>query len=541
MTARAMRVFLGLLMLTGTGAVAQRQTAVDLLITGGRVLDGAGNPWIQYDIGIRGDTIVFVGHAAAAGVTGHETIDASRLLVTPGFWDVHSHAALDSPDGRQARPQLYQGITTVLLGVDGSGTDKLGEVFESYRRNGIAVNAMHYVGQGAARRVVMGNADREPTPAELDTMKQFIAHGMEQGAVGMSTGLFYAPGFFAKTAEVIELNKVAARYGGIYDTHDRDLGAGYKSIGYDASIREAIEIGEKGGTPVIFSHFGPQGAKNYGRAAAGAKLVEEARARGVNVMAGQHTYDATNSNLAAYVIPRWAVEGGNNAMRERFKDRKTWERLMKEITEMVEIRGGPDKIVFSDQNPDLNGKTLQDKAREWRLSVPETAMRILTDDEGVSVMNRHLYDPNNAKYLAQQEWMMTCTDGGTPVFGEGIVHPRSYGSFTKKLREYVYQDKAISLPFAIRGMTGLAATFFDVQDRGFIREGQKADIVVLDETRIRDLATYEHPHRYSEGTVHVLVNGKFAFRDGAPTGVLAGRPLPRAGVASAGRPGGHLQ
>ncbi len=149
-------------------------------------------------------------------------------------------------------------------------------------------------------------------------------------------------------------------------------------------------------------------------------------------------------------------------------------------------------------------------------------------------MNRDLHHPSNAKYLARQEWMMTCTDGGTPVFGEGIVHPRSYGSFKKKLREYVYQDKAISLPFAIRGMTGLAATFFGVQDRGFIRAGQKADIVVRDEGRIRDLATYENPHRYAEGTVHVIINGKFAFRDGAPTGALAGRPLPRPGAATSG-------
>ncbi len=380
MIARTMRVLLGLLILTDAGVVAQRQTAVDLLITGGRVLDGAGNPWVQYDIGVRGDTIVFVGHAAAAGVTGREKINADQLLVTPGFWDVHSHAALDSPDGRQARPQLYQGITTVLLGIDGAGTDRVGEVFESYGKNGIAVNAMHYVGQGAARWAVMGHVDREPTPEELDTMQRFVARGMEQGAIGMSTGLFYAPGFFAKTAEVIELNKVAARYGGIYDTHDRDLGAGYKSIGYDASIREAIEIGEKGGTPVILSHFSPQGAKNHGRAAAGAKLVEQARACGINVMAGQHTYDATDSNLSAHVIPRWAVEGGNTAMRERFTNRKAWERLMKEITEVVQFRGGADKIVFTDENPDLNGKTLQDKAREWKLSVPETAMRILTEN-----------------------------------------------------------------------------------------------------------------------------------------------------------------
>jgi N-acyl-D-aspartate/D-glutamate deacylase len=259
-------------------------------------------------------------------------------------------------------------------------------------------------------------------------------------------------------------------------------------------------------------------------------LIEEARARGVNVMAGQHPYDATNSNLSAYAVPRWAVVGGTAEMRKRFKEHATWERLMKEITEMVDIRGGAAKLVFSDENPDLNGKTLADKAREYKLSVPETVMRILSENEGVGVMNRELYDIKNAEFLAQQEWMMTCTDGGTPEFGVGIVHPRSYGAFTKKLRDYVYDRRLISLPFAIRGMTGLAASFFGVNDRGVIREGQKADIVVLDEARIRDRATYAAPHQYSEGTVHVIVNGEFAFRDGKPTGARAGRPIPRPNV-----------
>lgn len=506
---------------------AQGGRPVDLLLTGARVLDGMGNPWVRQDVGISGDTIVFVGHAAAAAVTGRQQVAVDDLLLTPGFWDVHSHANLTSPDGRQAAPQLYQGITTVLLGVDGGGRNAVREIFDGYRRDGIAVNAMHYVGHGAARREAMGNADREPTPAELDAMKAYIRSGMEQGAIGLSTGLFYTPGFFAKTAEVIELNKVAAAYGGIYDTHDRDLGAGYKSIGYDASVREAIEIGEKAGTPVIFSHFGPQGAKNYGRAPAGAKLVDEARARGVNVMAGQHPYDTTNSNLSAYAVPRWAAAGGTAEMRKRFKEHDTWERLMKEITEMVEIRGGAAKLVFSDEHPDLNGKSLAAKAQEYKLSVPETVMRILSEHDGVGVMNRELYDVKNAEFLAQQDWMMTCTDGGTPEFGVGIVHPRSYGAFTKKLRDYVYDKPLISLPFAIRGMTGLPASFFGVQDRGVIREGQRADIVVLDEARIRDRATYTAPHQFSEGTVHVIVNGEFAFRDGKPTGARPGRPILR--------------
>ncbi len=522
----AARLALGLVAM-GALVSAQGPAAVDLLIAGGRVLDGGGNPWVQADVGIAGDTIIFVGHAAAAGVSARETIDASGLLVTPGFWDVHSHADLDTPNGRRALAPLYQGITTVVLGVDGGGTSNVRQILDGYLKDGIAVNAVRYVGQGAARREVMGTVDREPTPAELDRMKAYIARGMEEGAIGMSTGLFYAPGFFARTAEVIALDKVAARYGGIYDTHDRDLGAAYKSIGYDASVREAIEIGEKAGTPVIFSHFNPQGARNYGRADVGARLVDEARARGVNVMAGQHTYDATNSNLSAYVIPRWVVVGGTEAMKTRFADREVRQRLQTEITEMVDIRGGAQKLVFTDPSPDLNGKSLQDKAREWNLSVPDAAMRILSEHENVGVMNRDLYDPRNTELLARQEWMMTCTDGGTPEFGQGIVHPRSYGSFTRKLREFVYEKHIVSLPFAIRGMTGLAATFFGIQDRGFIREGQKADIVVLDEATIRDRATYEQPHQYAEGTVHVLVNGRFALRERKPTGVLAGRPIAR--------------
>jgi N-acyl-D-amino-acid deacylase len=517
----------GILLMAAVALTAQNTPLVDLLITNGRVLDGAGNPWVAQDIGITGDRIVFLGTASGAGVRGRQTLDVKGLIVTPGLWDAHSHADLNSAHGRQALPQLHQGITTVLVGVDGAGGSNVKEIFAGFRDQGIAVNALHYVGHGAARREVMGNADRPPTPAEYARMKAFIQQGMEEGAIGMSTGLFYAPGFFATTEEVIELNKVAARYGGIYDTHDRDLGAAYKGIGYDASVAEAIEIGEKAGTPVIFSHFNPQGAQNRGRAPVGARLIDEARARGVNVMAAQHPYDATASDLASYVIPRWAVVGGTEAMRARFRDPETRKRLHTEIAEMLAIRGGPEKIVITAQVPGLNGKSLADKATEWSLPLPEVVMRLLADDGRISVMNRELYDSENTDFLAKAEWMMTCTDGGTPEFGVGIVHPRSYGAFSKKLREMVYEKRLISLPFAIRGMTGLAATFFGIQDRGFIREGQRADIVVFDEAMIRDRATYEEPHQYSEGAVHVIVNGQFAIRDRRPTGSRSGQPIAR--------------
>jgi N-acyl-D-amino-acid deacylase len=530
---RALVVVVFLALLAGPAALVWTRSAratapshADVLLLNGRLLDGAGNPWVQQDVAVTGDRIVFVGHARSAGVTARDTVDVSGLLVAPGFWDVHSHAMLETPEGQPALHQLYQGITTVVLGLDGGGSNDLAGIFEQYERDGIGVNALHFVGHNAARRAVMGMADRAPTAAELERMKAYIRQGMEQGAFGLSSGLFYTPGYYADTDEVVALNRVAAEYGGIYDTHDRDLGATYQGIGYIASVREGIEIGERAGTPVIFSHFNPQGAHNRDAGVAGARLIEEARARGVNVMAGQHPYMATQSNLAAYALPRWAVADGPDAMRARFADPEQRRLLDVQTMEMLEIRGGPEMIRVVDGDPALNGRTLAQLSEEWGVPVPETVRRIMAE-RNVAVMNLELYGIENTKYLAQQEWMMTCTDGRTPMPGQDIVHPRVYGGVTRKLRMFVYDEPVITLPFAVRGLTSLPATFYGVPERGQIREGWFADIVVLDEPRIRDVATYESPHHFSEGTVHVLVNGAFAIRDGAHTGNLAGRPIRR--------------
>ena len=224
---------------------------LDVLLLGGRLVDGTGTPWVDRDIGISGDRIVFVGHAH--GESARDTVDVSGLLITPGFWDMHSHANYTSDHGRLGLPMLSQGITTVVLGIDGGGTNEVAATFAEYRDLGIATNVLRYVGHNAARSSVMGIVDRDPTPDEMEAMKSYIRRGMEEGAIGLSTGLFYNPGYFASTDEVIEQNRVAAEYSGIYDTHDRDLGATYQGVGYLESIREAIEIGARGGTPVIFS------------------------------------------------------------------------------------------------------------------------------------------------------------------------------------------------------------------------------------------------------------------------------------------------
>ena len=501
----------------------------DLLLLGGSVLDGSGARAVVADVAVSGERISFLGDAAAAGVTASDTIDVSGLTVTPGLIDMHSHAELDADHGRDAQAFLYQGITSVVLGVDGGGGSEVAARLRQWAEDGIGVNALLFVGHNAARRVAMGMEDRAPSTDELDAMRGYIRKGMEEGAYGLSSGLFYLPGNYAETEEVIELNRVAAEYdGAIYDTHDRDLGAAYPSFGYLNSIAEGIRIGEEAGTKVIFSHFNAQGSQNYGRAPEGAALIEDARARGVEVAGAHHSYTSTQSNLRSYTVPSWAVAGGDSAMVRRFDDPYTLTMIDRQTREMLAIRGGADHILIADQRPDLNGKTLADVALEWGLTAPEAARRILRDGNA-AVMNLGLYDAENTRYLAGLDWMMTCTDGRDPGPSRPVTHPRAFGSFTKKLKDLVIDEQVIQLPFAVRSMTGLAADFLGWTDRGYLRENMIADITVLDVGAVQDLATYGNPHQYSQGTVHVLVNGVFAIRDGAATGELAGHPLVRGG------------
>lgn len=500
---------------------------VDLLLTGGRVFDGSGDPAHVADLGISNDRIVFIGDADAAGVGSDDTIDVSGRWVAPGFIDAHSHAVLDRDYGIDALPYLHQGITSVVLGLDGSGTPEIADRMAGWRRSGIGVNGMLFVGHGAVRRQVLGLEDREPDSAEMDAMRALVRKGMDEGAFGLSTGLFYVPGAFASTDEVIELSKVAAAYdGAIYDTHDRDLGAVYEGVGYDASVQEAIRIGEESGLRVIFSHYNPQGAHNYGRADVGARYVNEARERGVGVWAAQHPYTATQSSLRAYTIPYWAAAGGQDEMIRRFDDAGTSAQIAKATGEMLRIRGGAAKILFVDPRPELNGRTLAEIASERELS-PEAAVQQILRSGNAAVMNLDLYDHDNTRRLAREPWMMTCTDGRTPSPGQEITHPRTYGAFPMKMRLFVFDEAVLSPEFVIRSFTGLAADFYRLSDRGYLKEGYVADLVVIDPTRYRDTATLEKPRSYAEGVIHALVNGTFAIRNGEPTRALAGVPILR--------------
>ncbi|NNK63218.1 MAG: amidohydrolase family protein [Gemmatimonadetes bacterium] len=513
-----------LLALSAT-ACGSATTTVDFVLVGGTVYAGDGGEPFVADVSIGEGRIVSVGRDLAVP-DGAEAIDVSGLMVAPGFIDAHSHAELDEPWGRDARAFLTQGITTVALGLDGGGTWEVAQQHSGWETNGIGVNALTFVGHNAVRREVMGMDARAPSGDELERMKAMVRQGMEEGAFGLSTGLFYTPGYYAETEEVIELSRVAAEWdGAIYDTHDRDLGATYQGIGYDASVLEGIQIGEESGLRVIFSHFSPQGATNYGRASVGAEMIEDARVRGVEVAAAQHPYTATQSNLRSYALPRWASAGGTEAVLARFAHPDTAAILDVQIRESLAMRGGPEQIMIVDEDPRLNGRTLAELATEWGMSVPATVHRVVEENGNASVMNLLLYDPENIRHLATMPWMMTCTDGRTPAEGQDVVHPRVYGAFPRKMRMVALDDSQVGVAFVVRSFSGLAADFFGLDDRGYIEEGKVADVVVVDLDRYRDLATMRDPHHFSEGVVHALVGGSFAIQDGEFLGVLAGQAL----------------
>lgn len=503
---------------------------VDTLIKGGLIFDGTGDSPYVADIAISEDRIVFIGDASAHQVSAHSYVDAGGKYVTPGFIDMHSHAELDKDYGRDGTPYLHQGITTVVLGVDGDGDPDVSSNLSGWEESGIGLNALTYVGHGSIRSAVMGRENREPTSEEIAAMHSLVRTAMEQGAFGLSTGLFYVPGSFATTDEVIALAKTAAEYpGAIYDTHDRDLGAAYNGIGYDASVLEGIRIGEESGTRVIFSHFNLQGAKNRGRADVGARYVNEARDRGVDVWAAQHPYTATQSSLRAYTIPTWAAAGGDKQMIARFDDPIEGEQISNATYEMLAIRGGAEKLLLVDERPDLNGKTLAEFANQSELEVHEAVQKILRDGNA-KVMNLDLYDHANTRRLANEPWMMTCTDGRTPRPDQPIAHPRTFGAFPMKYRMFVREEGILTPQQAIRGFSGLAADFLSLSDRGYLREGYYADIAVIDPVEYRDHATYDEPQRLSSGIEILFINGQKAITEERATGILAGRPIRRPGT-----------
>jgi N-acyl-D-amino-acid deacylase len=495
--------------------------SLDLLIRNGSVLDGTGSPAEQVDIGIRGDRIVLIGKSLRQ--KAKRVIDAHGLIVAPGFIDPHTHTFEDLSNPATSRNDAYlmQGVTTVVTGNDGSSPLQIADALDKWARQGIGTNAALFIGQGSVRDAVMGMSDAKPTPAQMDSMMALVDRGMKDGAIGMSTGLYYAPGSYSSTEEVIALAKVAAADGGIYDTHMRDEST--YNIGLLASVRETIRIGREAHMPVMISHIKALGRDVWGQSPQVIALVDEARADGVRVTASQYPYDASGTSVEASLIPRWAEVGGSAALLQRIGDPSVRPRLMAEMQKNLDRRGGPGSLLLT-ASPDKEfvGKTLAKIAQERGVSPIEAAL-IVIQRGGADVASFNMQESDMRNFM-RQDWVMTCSDGSSG-------HPRKYGTFPFKLRKYVFDEHVITLPFAIRSSTSLPAETLGLKDRGLLKTGYFADVVVFDPKTIRARSTYEQPTLLATGVVYLLVNGQLAIDAGELTNAHAGRPLPHGSPA----------
>src|SRR5579862_8514213 len=507
-------------------AAALAQTGVyDILISGGRIVDGAGNPWFVGDVGIQGDIIAYV------GPTGHSrgrlTLDAAGLIVAPGFIDTHSHARRGIFESPAAENQIRQGVTTLIEGPDGNSPLPLRPFLDRLATQQISVNFGMLVGQGSIREKVIGLKDRKATPQEIAAMRELARQAMLDGAFGMSTGLFYLPGAFSPTEEVVELAKVVGAMGGIHTSHMRDEAAHVLD-----SVRETIRIGEEGGLPTQVTHHKIIGRLNWGRSVETLRLVEEARKRGVDVTIDQYPYTASSTSTAS-IFPKWALESGRDALLERIAAPDQRARMVAAIAEAIENdRGGgdPKNIVMASCtfDPSLAGKNLAELTAARGVpvtfrSAAETAVE-LQRKGGCSAIY-HAISEEDLERILRYPFTMIASDGGIPMFGQDVPHPRNYGTFARVLGRYVRERKVLTLEDAVRRMSSLPASRFRIFDRGLLRPGMKADVGVFDPAKVVDKADFAHPHQYAEGFRHVLVNGAPVLRDGKMTAQRPGRVL----------------
>src|SRR6266851_1289540 len=498
-------------------ALAQTTPTYDILIAGGRIVDGAGNPWFIGDIGIQGDAIAYVGPPGHA--RGRLFIDAKGLAVAPGFIDTHSHARGGIFESPEAENQIRQGVTTVIEGPDGSSPLPLKPFLEKVAAAKTTINFGTLAVQGSIRQKVIGLKDRKATPEEIAAMRNLARQAMRDGAFGLTTGLFYVPGNFTPTEEVIEIAKVAGAMGGIHTSHMRDEAAHVLD-----SVRETIRIGEEGGLPTQITHHKIIGKTNWGQSVETLRLVEEARARGVDVTIDQYPYTASSTGTAA-MFPRWSLESGNAALIERLGAPEQRARIVAEIADRIENdRGGgdPKNVVMASCSFDakLAGKNLAELTAARGVPVTfttaaETAIE-LQRKGGCSAVY-HAISEEDLERILRHPFTMIASDGGIPMFGEDVPHPRNYGTFARVLGRYVRERKTLSLEEAVRRMTSLPASRFRIFDRGLLRPGMKADVAVFDPATVADKADFEHPHQYAVGFRHVLVNGAPVLADGKMT------------------------
>jgi dihydroorotase/N-acyl-D-amino-acid deacylase len=520
------------LSLSALPALAQEY---DLVFRNGRVIDGTGGPWYRADVAVRGDTIAAVG-PSLAGEAGH-TVDLEGRVIAPGFIDVHTHARRGLLEVPTADNYVLQGVTTLFDGQDGFSPLPLGEFLARVAALPPAVNFGSFVGHGSVRAAVMGAEDRPPTSVELGEMVTLVAESMREGAFGLSTGLFYVPGAFATTEEVVALARVAGERGGIHVSHMRDEAAGVLE-----SVRETVRIGEAGGLPTQVTHHKIIGREGWGKSVETLRLVAAARQRGVDVTIDQYPYTASSTSFTGALFPPWALEGDDEARAARLADPTTRARIHAAVVDKIlHERGGGDpsrlQVAACPHDPSLDGKTLAEVLEERGLEVSVEAaadlvLEIVTAGGATGIF--HAMAEEDVERILASPFTMVASDGEIPIFGRGSPHPRSYGTFARVLGVYTREEGVLSLEEAVRKMSSLPATRMGLADRGIIRPGMKADLVAFDPDTIRDQATFEQPHAYAVGVSHVVVNGAVVVDEGRLTGVRPGRVLLGPGAVEGG-------
>ncbi|MEO1044068.1 MAG: amidohydrolase family protein [Pseudomonadota bacterium] len=494
----------------------------DVLIENGTVYDGSGAAGTKAAIGIIGDRIVSIAPSQQTDEPrARRRIDASGLIVAPGFIDPHTHLVEDlSSDNRERRnnaPYLTQGVTSVVLGNDGYGDYYVQSMARLLSKLGTGTNMAFMVGFGPVRRELLAETNRAPTPDELAQMQGFVARGMCEGAVGFSTGLYYTPQNFAQTDEVVALASVAGGLGGIYDSHIRDESS--YNIGLHAAVEEALHIGREANIPVHIAHIKALGPAVWGASSDIVAMVERARTAGQVVTADQYPWEASGTRISNALVPRWALEGGLDGLRVRLKDPQIRKRIVAGMAEGLKRRGGAAALLFTGAVGAADaptGITLADYARQKNIGPLDAALEILAaGDSRVASFNM---DEDDIATFARQPWVVTSSDGSTG-------HPRKYASFPKAYQRFVRQDKLFDMAGYVHRSSGRTAELLGLEGRGFIRAGYFADIVLFDPDQFQPVANYQQPEKLSRGVRYLLVNGELAIDDGALTGTLAGRPL----------------
>ena len=542
--------------------------AYDLVLKGGKVLDGAGNPWFYGDVGIKGGRIAAIGSLGSATAT--RTIDVTGKVVVPGFIDLHSHGdgGLANMALRHAPNVVAQGITLVVVNQDGrSPRWPLRDQKALYDKQGIGPNAALMVGHGTLRSKVMGQRDNQlATDADIQAMQKLVDEGMADGAFGLSTGLEYNPGRFAETREVVQLTRMVKPYGGFYISHERSEGADpmwkVKSdptpfVSLLEAVNETITIGRETGVPVVASHLKAKGASYWGSSQAATRLIREAREQGLEVYADLYPYETSGTDGSTVLIPGWAISpageatgdqleagaggrggrggrgGGGAAIKERFKKRlgndEDVRKIRIDIAHEIDRRGGASRIIINTYpDPKYVGKSVQFVADDLQMSPVDAAIWLQlngADRAGGASMRGFSLSEIDLDHIMQQEFTATCTDGGIVAPGDGLPHARFYGTMARKIRRFVLDRGVITLPFAIRSMTSLPAQIMGLKDRGLLRTGYWADLVVIDLESVADKATFTEPHQYPTGLPYVFVNGVAVVDNGKLMSATPGKVL----------------